>query len=33
VAQVLLEQGWADVHALYGGLDAWQRAGYPVEPK
>jgi rhodanese-related sulfurtransferase len=33
VAQVLLEQGWKDVHPLYGGFDAWQRAGYPVEAK
>jgi rhodanese-related sulfurtransferase len=33
VAQVLLERGWSDVHALHGGFDAWQQAGYPVEPK
>jgi 3-mercaptopyruvate sulfurtransferase SseA len=25
--------GWKNVHPLYGGFDAWQQAGYPLEPK
>lgn len=33
VAQLLLNQGWKNVHPLYGGFDAWQKAGAPVEPK
>jgi rhodanese-related sulfurtransferase len=33
VAQELLEKGWKSVHPLYGGFDAWQKAGLPVEPK
>ena len=33
VAQKLAEKGWKNVHPLYGGFDAWQRAGYPVDPK
>jgi rhodanese-related sulfurtransferase len=33
VAQVLLEHGFHPVHPLAGGFEAWQRAGYPLEPK
>ena len=29
----LFEQGFQEVYALRGGLDAWQAAGGPVEPK
>lgn len=31
-AQVLLKQGWTDVHKLVGGFDAYLEAGLPVEP-
>jgi rhodanese-related sulfurtransferase len=33
VAQTLLEQGWKNVHPLYGGFEAWEQAGGSVEPK
>jgi rhodanese-related sulfurtransferase len=33
VARTLMENGWKNVHPLYGGFDAWQQAGYPVENK
>jgi rhodanese-related sulfurtransferase len=33
VAQELLKQGFKNVHPLYGGYDAWVKAGYPVDPK
>jgi 3-mercaptopyruvate sulfurtransferase SseA len=33
VAQELLDAGWTDVRPLLGGLDAWVKAGYPLEPK
>jgi rhodanese-related sulfurtransferase len=33
VAQQLLDHGLKNVHPLYGGFDAWQKAGYPVEQK
>jgi rhodanese-related sulfurtransferase len=33
VAQTLLEHGFHNVHPLYGGFDAWRKAGYPVDPK
>ncbi len=33
MALELTEQGFKDVHALLGGLDAWIDEGYPVEPK
>lgn len=33
VAQALREHGFADIHTLSGGFDAWQQAGYPLEPK
>jgi len=25
--------GWADVHALVGGFEEWEAAGYPMEAK
>jgi rhodanese-related sulfurtransferase len=33
VARELEGKGFADVHALHGGFDAWVKAGQPVEPK
>jgi 3-mercaptopyruvate sulfurtransferase SseA len=33
VAQTLLDAGWPDARALVGGLEAWRKAGYPLEPK
>ena len=33
VGQELLDRGFKNVHALYGGFDAWRDAGYPVESK
>jgi 3-mercaptopyruvate sulfurtransferase SseA len=33
VALQLMTHGWKSVHPLYGGFDAWQQAGYAVEPK
>ena len=33
VAEALMENGWKNVHPLYGGTDAWQQAGLPVAPK
>jgi rhodanese-related sulfurtransferase len=33
VALQLLENGYKNVHPLYGGFDAWQQAGLPVDPK
>jgi 3-mercaptopyruvate sulfurtransferase SseA len=33
VAQELEARGFKDVHALYGGYDAWVKAGLPVEPR
>ena len=33
MAQELANRGWTDVHALLGGVDAWQAAHYPVVPK
>ena len=32
-AQMLLSSGFKSVKALIGGLDAWEAADYPVEPK
>jgi rhodanese-related sulfurtransferase len=29
----LRENGFRKVKALIGGFDAWEKAGYPVEPK
>jgi rhodanese-related sulfurtransferase len=33
VAQKLMEHGWKNVHPLFGGFDAWQQAGLPVDEK
>src|SRR5262249_43585122 len=33
VAKFLLGRGYADVHPLYGGLEAWRRAGGTLAPK
>jgi rhodanese-related sulfurtransferase len=33
VALQLLGKGYKNVHPLYGGFDAWQEAGLPVDPK
>jgi len=33
VAQILLGKGFRKVFALKGGWNAWEKAGYPVEPK
>jgi rhodanese-related sulfurtransferase len=33
VAQTLLENGWKNVHPLYGGFEAWTEAGLPVDEK
>jgi len=32
-ALTLMENGYKSVHPLYGGFDAWQKAGLPVDPK
>jgi len=33
VAQELIERGWKNVHPLYGGFEAWQKAGLPLDLK
>ena len=33
MAQKLMEHGWKNVHPLFGGFDAWMKAGLPVDPK
>jgi len=33
VARQLIERGFAKVYALKGGWNAWEKAGYPTEPK
>jgi rhodanese-related sulfurtransferase len=33
VAQELIAAGFKNVHPLYGGLEAWEKAGLPLEPK
>jgi rhodanese-related sulfurtransferase len=33
VAEMLIARGYADVHPLYGGLEAWRRAGGKLSPK
>ena len=33
VALQLMVHGWKNVHPLYGGFDAWTKAGLQVEPK
>jgi rhodanese-related sulfurtransferase len=33
VANFLIARGYADVHPLYGGIEAWCRAGGTLAPK
>ena len=33
VANIFVKQGFQNVRALLGGLQAWKDAGYPVKPK
>lgn len=33
VAQKLSATGYKNVHPLFGGLEAWEKAGLPLEPK
>jgi 3-mercaptopyruvate sulfurtransferase SseA len=33
MAWTLREEGFKKAKALLGGFDAWEKAGYPVEPK
>ncbi|HXG64044.1 MAG TPA: hypothetical protein VNO70_02990 [Blastocatellia bacterium] len=33
MAQKLMEQGYNNVHPLYGGFEAWRDANAPLEPK
>jgi rhodanese-related sulfurtransferase len=33
VAQELIRRGFLNTHPLVGGLEAWRKAGYPVEAK
>ena len=33
LAQELTARGWKNTHPLYGGLEAWQKAGLPLEAK
>jgi rhodanese-related sulfurtransferase len=33
VAQDLAARGWKNVHPLYGGFEAWQKAGLPLDAK
>jgi rhodanese-related sulfurtransferase len=33
VAQELMEAGFHNVHPLYGGFDAWKKAGLPLDRK
>lgn len=33
VAQELTRRGFLNTHPLIGGLEAWRKAGYPLEPK
>jgi rhodanese-related sulfurtransferase len=33
VANFLLDRGYSDVHPLYGGVEAWRRAGGTFAPK
>jgi rhodanese-related sulfurtransferase len=33
VAQELISHGFKNVHPLFGGFEAWEKAGLPVEPK
>lgn len=33
VAQELMRRGFLNTHPLIGGVEAWRKAGYPLEPK
>jgi rhodanese-related sulfurtransferase len=33
VAQRLIEEGYSNARAIEGGLDAWEDAGYRIEPE
>jgi rhodanese-related sulfurtransferase len=33
VAQQLAEHDFKNVHPLYGGFEAWEKAGLPLDPK
>jgi len=33
VAQELSQRGYKNVHPLFGGFEAWKKAGLPLEPK
>jgi rhodanese-related sulfurtransferase len=33
VARQLIAKGFTKVYALKGGWNAWEKAGYPTEPK
>ena len=33
LARILASRGYTDVHPLYGGFDAWRRAGGELSPK
>jgi rhodanese-related sulfurtransferase len=33
VAQDLAEHGYKNVHPLFGGFEAWEKAGLPLDPK
>jgi len=33
VAQELTAHGYKNVHPLFGGLEAWEKAGLPLESK
>ena len=33
MAQTLVEHGFKNVHPLFGGIEAWEKAALPVEPK
>jgi rhodanese-related sulfurtransferase len=33
VALQLIERGFTKAHALKGGWNAWEKAGYPTDPK
>jgi hypothetical protein len=28
-----MEHGWKNVHPLFGGFDAWEKAGLPLDAK
>jgi rhodanese-related sulfurtransferase len=33
VAQELSSRGYKNVHPLFGGFEAWEKAGLPLDPK